>query len=505
MTTTGTPPGVEDVLALSPLQQGLYSLAGLTEGDDGADPYVIAMAADIDGAVDPELLRACAQAMLVRHPNLRASFFQGNLSRPVAVVPSAVEVPWQQVRADDEQAVALEAEERARRFDLGRGPLIRFLLIEKPGLRWRLVIVAHHIAIDGWSLPVFVGELLALYGAKGDVAALPPAVRPYRDYIGWLAGRDQDASRARWQSHLYGMDAPTMLSPVLSGRETQPGLPERTEVSLDEQQSAAIFEAARSRGVTVNTLFQMAWATILSVFTDRTDVVYGVTVSGRPDELAGVESMVGLFINTVPLRVRVDPALSVGRQCLALQREAAELREHSYLSHTELRSLGGIGELYDTLLVYENFPPGGLVGSDEFDLGGAVLRPSALESLSHFPVTIAAHPTHGRLTVLVETLDGALGMLDPHALGMRVLTVVQRLLQHWDRPLRDVAVTFDDECRPAAAAPPAQPDGGFHTAFTEIAATRLGSVALSWDTGELSYRELDDAADRLAAALVRRG
>ncbi|MFV8050848.1 amino acid adenylation domain-containing protein [Mycobacterium sp. 48b] len=508
MTTTGTPPGVEDVLALSPLQQGLYSLAGLTEGDDGADPYVIAMAADVDGSLDPELLRTCAEAMLVRHPNLRASFFQGNLSRPVAVVPSAIELPWRQVQADDEQAITLEAEERARRFDLGRGPLIRFLLIEKPGLRWRLVIVAHHIAIDGWSLPVFVGELLALYGAKGELSALPSAVRPYRDYIGWLAGRDQQASRARWQAHLYGMDAPTLLSPVLAGRETQPGLPSRTEVNLDEQQSAAIFEAARSRGVTVNTLFQMAWATILSVFTDRADVVYGVTVSGRPDELAGVESMVGLFINTVPLRVRVDPSLPVGSQCLALQREAAELREHSYLSHTELRSLGGIGELYDTLLVYENFPPGGLVGSDQFDLGGAVLRPSALESLSHFPVTIAAHPTHGRLTVLVETLDGALGPLDPRALGLRVLTVVQRLLDSWERPLREVAVTLDDDPQPAGA-PAAAGDGrfhtGFHTAFSETAGDRLGSVALSWDGGELSYRELDDAADRLAAELIRRG
>ncbi|OLP02095.1 non-ribosomal peptide synthetase [Mycolicibacterium porcinum] len=508
MTTTGTPPGVEDVLALSPLQQGLYSLAGLTEGDDGADPYVIAMAADVDGALNAELLRTCAEAMLVRHPNLRASFFQGNLSRPVAVVPSAVELPWRQVQADDEQAVTLEAEERARRFDLGRGPLIRFLLIEKPGERWRLVIVAHHIAIDGWSLPVFVGELLALYGANGDAAGLPGKVRPYRDYIGWLAGRDQQASRARWQSHLYGLDAPTLLSPVLAGRETQPGLPSRTEVSLDEQQSAAIFEAARSRGVTVNTLFQMAWATILSVCTDRTDVVYGVTVSGRPDELAGVESMVGLFINTVPLRVRVDPGLPVGTQCLALQREAAELRDHSYLSHTELRSIGGIGELYDTLLVYENFPPGGLVGSDEFDLGGAILRPSALESLSHFPVTIAAHPTHGRLTVLVETLDGALGPLDPRGLGLRVLTVVQRLLDRWERPLREVAVTLDDDPQPVGA--PAidgedRPHTGFHTAFTENAGERLGSVALSWDGGELSYRELDAAADRLAAALIRRG
>ncbi|MBP2451309.1 amino acid adenylation domain-containing protein [Mycolicibacterium lutetiense] len=509
MTTTGTPPGVEDVLALSPLQQGLYSLAGLTEGDGGADPYVIAMAADIDGELDAELLRACAEAMLVRHPNLRASFFQGNLSRPVAVVPSAIDLPWRQVQADDEQTVALEAEERARRFDLGRGPLIRFLLIEKPGQRWRLVIVAHHIAIDGWSLPVFVGELIALYGAKGDVAALPSAVRPYRDYIGWLAGRDQAAGRARWQAHLYGMDAPTLLSPVLSGQAAEPGLPARTEVTLDEKQSAEIFDAARRRGVTVNTLFQMAWATILSVLTDRTDVVYGVTVSGRPDELAGVESMVGLFINTVPLRVRVDPMLPVGNQCLALQREAAELREHSYLSHTELRSLGGIGELYDTLLVYENFPPGGLVGSDEFALGGAVLRPAALESLSHFPVTIAAHPTHGRLTVLVETLDGALGQLDPRALGQRVLTVVQRLLDSWERPLRDVAVTLADEPQPAGAPPITQRDSGlrtgFHAAFSEIAAERLGSVALSWDGGELSYRELDDAAGRLAAELTRRG
>ncbi|MFN6543066.1 amino acid adenylation domain-containing protein [Mycolicibacterium nivoides] len=508
MTTTGTPPGVEDVLALSPLQQGLYSLAGLTEGDDGADPYVIAMAADVDGALDPELLRTCAEAMLVRHPNLRASFFQGNLSRPVAVVPSAIELPWRHVQTGEAQAVTLEAEERARRFDLGRGPLIRFLLIEKPGLHWRLVIVAHHITIDGWSLPVFVGELLALYGAKGDVTALPSTVRPYRDYIGWLAGRDQQASRARWQAHLYGLDAPTLLSPVLSGRETQPGLPARTEVNLDEQQSAAIFEAARCRGVTVNTLFQMAWATILSVFTDRTDVVYGVTVSGRPDELAGVESMVGLFINTVPLRVRVDPSLPVGGQCLALQREAAELREHSYLSHTELRSLGGIGELYDTLLVYENFPPGGLVGSDEFDLGGAVLRPSALESLSHFPVTIAAHPTHGRLTVLVETLDGALGLLDPRALGLRVLAVVQRLLDGWEHPLREVAVTLDDDPRPTGAPTVAGDDrfhAGFHIAFSETAEERLGSVALSWDGGELSYRELDDAADRLAAELIRRG
>ena len=505
MTVAGTPPGVEDVMALSPLQQGLYSLAGLTDSEDGADPYVIAMAADVVGTLDVARLRACAETMLVRHPNLRASFFRGNLSRPVAVIPSAIVPPWRHLTATADEAIVLEADERRRSFDLSRGPVLRFLLIEKPDSEWRLVVVAHHIVIDGWSLPVFVAELIALYRAGGDVGALPPAPRPYRDYIGWLGGRDPEAGRRRWRAHLADLTGPILLSPALTGREVAPGLPDRTEVSLDEQATLDVLDAARRRGVTVNTLFQMAWAAILSAFTDRSDVVFGVTVSGRPDELSGVESMVGLFVNTVPLRVRLDPSVGVGPQCLALQREAADLRDHSYLSHTELRSLGGIGELYDTLLVYENFPPGGLVGSDEFPLDGAVLRPSALESLSHFPVTIAAHPTHGRLTVLVETLDGALGMLDPADLGRRVLTVVQRLLQGWDHPLRAVAVTLDGEVRPTSPVDTAERQGGVHTAFSEIAAEHPEAIALSWDGGESTYRDLDEAADRLAADLVRRG
>lgn len=508
------PPTITDVMALSPLQQGLYSLAGLTD----SDPYLIAMAADIDGDLDPTLLKSCAETMLERHPNVRVSFFQGTLSRPVAVVPSAFELPWQHIVATADEAAALEAETRSRAFDLAAGPAIRFLLVQLPHRRWRLVVVAHHIVIDGWSLPVFVGELIGLYRAGGDLTALPPAPRPYRDYIGWLAGRDAEVSRQRWRAYLADLDGPTLLTPALGGA-AMAGMPTRTEIELDEQATSALLEAARARGVTVSTLFQMAWATILSVFTDRSDVVFGVTVSGRPDELSGVEAMVGLFVNTVPLRIRLDPAERVGSLCQALQREAAELRDHGYLSHTELRAAGGIGELYDTLLVYENFPPGGLVGSHEFDLGSAVIRPAALESVSHFPVTIAAHPSHGRLTVLVETLDGALGMLDPHTLGQRVLTVMQRLLDCWARPVREVTVTLDTEldgaelgCVDIGETPSAA--GGFHTAVAAVASEHPERVALSWDpatasrfgvAGALSYREFDAAADRVAAELQRRG
>ncbi|WP_020102101.1 non-ribosomal peptide synthetase [Mycobacterium sp. 360MFTsu5.1] len=500
MTTVQPAPVIEDVLALSPLQQGLYSMAQLDQADD---PYLIAMSADIDGDVDAALLRDCAAALLVRHPNLRASFVQAG-ARTVQVIPSAVDLPWRQLTAASPDAADdLEAQERRRPFSLERGPAIRFLLIEMPERRWRFAVIAHHIVIDGWSLPLFVGELLALYAAGGDISVLPAAPRPYRDYIGWLAARDPEASRRRWQQHLAGLDGPTMLAPALGSGELGDDLPHTTEVKASAGETDRLVEAARARGVTVNSLTQMAWAAILSVLTDRRDVVFGVTVSGRPGELAGVESMVGLFINTVPLRVRLDPLRRVGEQCLALQRDAAELREHSYLSHTELRTLGGVGELFDSLLVYENFPPGGLVGSGEFDVRGATFRPRALQSLAHFPVTVAAHLTDGELTILVETKDGATGLVPPESLGRQVLAVLQRLVDGWDRPLRDVGINL--AAPEVAARPDTTETGGIHEKFTATARSKPGSVALTYDGGALTFRGLDEASDRVATELRRRG
>src|SRR5262245_18844372 len=160
--------------------------------------------------------------------------------------------------------------------------------------------------------------------------------------------------------------------------------------------------------------------------------------------------------------------------------------------------------MFDTLLVYENFPPGGLVGGGEFTANGATFQPAALESLSHFPVTVAAHVTDGELTLLIEVIDGALGLMTPDSLGQRLLTTAQRLIGHWDDPLRDVSVLLGDE---AGATPEitAPISGGVHTRFAEVASARLGSIALSWPGGQYTYRELDEAADRVAAALVARG
>lgn len=511
---THAAPDIEDVMALSPLQEGLYSLTTLAEfadGEEADDPYVIGMAADIAGQLDVALLRECAEKMLVRHPNLRASFFSRGIPRPVQIVPSRVELPWRLVTAAPEDVPALETGERRRPFDLERGPAIRFLLIELPGARWRLVLTAHHIIIDGWSLPVFVNEMMILYQAGGDPAALPTAPRPYRDYIGWLAGRDPQAGQRVWREHLAGLPGPTLLAASLGSMERterqQPGLPRTTTLRLPAAATARLVDETRSRGITVNTLIQMAWALVLSRLTDTDDVVFGVTVSGRPPELTGIETMVGLFINTVPLRVRLDPAAAVGPQCRAVQRDAALLREHGYLGHAQLRALGGVGEMFDTLLVYENFPTDGLTAGGEFTAGGATFRPSALQTLSHFPIAIAAHLDSGELVMLIEVIEGALGATPAAALGQRLLRTAERLLEGWERPLRAVSVLLEREADPLRAADTAAAASprSIHARFADVVAATPENRAVSWAGGALSYRELDDLANRLAAQLAARG
>lgn len=495
---------VDDILALSPLQRGLYSHATLL-GSDGEDPYVIAMSADVTGPLDVALLRACAATMLDRHPNLRASFWHEGLSSPVQIVPARVELRWRGVRAAAEQLSTIEEAERRSRFILGDGPLIRFLLIELPDQRWRLVITAHHIVIDGWSLPVFIGELLTLYRSGGDSAVLP-APRLYRDYIGWLAHRDAAADEQVWRRHLDGLPGPTLLSPALGGRAG--GVPTRTQIVLPEAETERLVAAARRRGLTVNTVMQMAWALIVSRLTGRDDIVFGVTVSGRPPELTGVETMVGLFINTIPMRVQLDPKQTVAQHCSILQRDAAELRDHSYLTHATLRTLAGVGEMFDSLLVYESFPPGDVVGGQEFTAGAVSFRPDAMESLTHFPITIAAHPGRAGLTVMIEVTDDALGPMAAQTMGNRIVATMHQLLDKWDAPLGQVSILLAEEDTTLPVAPGGsrtESSGGVGQRFASAAARFGDATALSWAGGELSYRDLDERSDRVAGLLIASG
>jgi len=246
-------PQIEDVLPLAPLQEGflfhaLYDGAG--DDDAGADVYIAQVELELEGPLDEAALGAALQALLVRHGNLRAGFCQESLGRPVQIIVPGIKAPLRRfdLAGLDEGTRAqrlteILTQERAERFDLAAPPLIRFALIRLAAERHRLVMTNHHILMDGWSLPVLVEELLALYAHKGDTAALPRAT-PYRDYLAWLAEQDRERALAAWREALAGLEEATRLAPAHEAARTA-AAPEQLTLSLSAPLTAALSEAAR--------------------------------------------------------------------------------------------------------------------------------------------------------------------------------------------------------------------------------------------------------------------
>lgn len=419
---TAAPPQIEDVLALSPLQEGLFSLSRLT--GDGIDLYTMQFVVDIDGPVNLELLRRSAQAMLDRHPNLKAAFWDKDVPRPVQIVPKQAELPWTEKDATPAEFDAIAESERRRPFDLGRGPALRILILHVPGSDTRrLILTAHHILMDGWAVAVFFTELLAVYQAGGSTAILPP-VRKYREYIAWLAGQDRAAALTKWAAYLSDLTGPMVLA---DGAAIRPGaVPEKTKLVLPAAETERLQQWSRANGLTLNTAVQFAWTVVLGRLTDRRDVVYGTTVSGRPEGLPGVEGMVGLFINTVPVTHHLDRGVSIVDQCARLQRDCAAMRDIGYLSLSEVQRATGHGSLFDTLFVFENAPIDDAI-QEVTAPDGARFRPIEMESLAHYPLTVVSHLSDGDLIVLVEAIREALPYISASALAERLVEVLRRL------------------------------------------------------------------------------
>ena len=224
--------------------------------------------------------------------------------------------------------------------------------------------------MDGWSLPVLVRELLTLYahepGPIVTTAARRAAARRPPTAIIWPGSprRTVPAAVAAWREALAGLEEPTYASWRRASAPRAPAVPEQVALALSEELTAALTRQARPQGLTLNTYVQAAWAILLGRLTGRDDVVFGVTVAGRPPEIAGIESMVGLFINTLPLRVELPPGKPLVELLRDLQDSQSRLMAHQHLGLAEIQGLAGLGELFDTLTVFENYPvdDGGLAG-----------------------------------------------------------------------------------------------------------------------------------------------
>ncbi|MBP5910186.1 hypothetical protein F3K40_38635 [Streptomyces sp. LBUM 1478] len=269
-----------------------------------------------------------------------------------------------------------------------RPPLLRFTAL---GDR-RLVLTHHHLLLDGWSLPLLVRELFTLYGGT----ALPPAA-PYRDHLAWLDRQDDESSAAVWRERLAGLTAPTLLARADRTAEGH----DVHELVLPEALTGALTSTARAHRLTLNTVVQGLWGLLLSAFTGRDDVVFGATVSGRPPELPGAESMLGLFVNTLPVRVLIDRDETLAALLARLQQEQRSLHAHQHASLAELVRASGFDTLFDTVVAFENYPM-----DEGIEAGGLRLAHAHLVERTHYPVTLSVFPGD-RLRLRFSFLSGA--------------------------------------------------------------------------------------------------
>src|SRR5262249_19158493 len=296
---------IADVLPLTPLQQGLFFHASTAQGSD--DVYAVQLDITVTGALDPDRLRDAVHPAINRHPHLAARFSE-QFDEPVQIIPADPVAPWRYVELAgggdgvdvDEQVRRVCAAERAAVCDLADRPAFRAALIRTAEDRHRFVLTNHHIVLDGWSKPILLREIFASYHGQ----RLPPAAS-YRRFVTGLAGRDRDAAQAGWRGVWVGFDTPTLVGPP-----DRLGLGRRGVASfrVPEETTRALSELARSCHTTVSTVLQGAWAQLLMWLTGQHDVAFGIPVSGRPTELVGAESMVGLLINTVPVRANITAA-----------------------------------------------------------------------------------------------------------------------------------------------------------------------------------------------------
>ncbi|OZF26277.1 amino acid adenylation domain-containing protein [Rhodococcus sp. 14-2483-1-2] len=487
-----------DIVALSPLQRSIYLVSASAAG---IDPYNVTFSVRIEGMRSLDSVHIAVDGLVSRYPHLAGRVVAEGLPHPVLVVPTEPEIGWEEVDYESDPDPAARARARwsaegTRRFDLERGPLARVVAARVGDGDFELVFVVHHVVVDGWSVPVLFADLVALLQGAGATLPPPPQIR---EHAAWIASRDDDAAVRAWTAEFAGLESmPALAPPTPSDAQ----LPVTGEARLGGVRSAALHSWARQHGLTTNTVFQLAWARILSSLVSRDDVVFAQTTNGRDPSLPNVERMVGALIATMPVRVRLgeDSPRDAGS---ALQQRISLLRRHEHIGLGRIARVAGVEAVFDTLLVFENMP---MVGMDTvIDLpGSARLVTGRVDSLSHFPVVVMPIVVDDEIIVRVEIRPDLLDRFSPDDLASRFLLVVERLTQATSLASVDTSIDGDHAVTTGPAG-----DGRIDRSVTEVlrevVARTPNEIAVVDDLGTQTFADFGAAVDALASDLVSVG
>ena len=366
---------VEDIYPLSPMQHGML-FHGVYSPEAGL--YQSQLTCTFEGGLDADTFARAWQEVVNRHTIFRTAFVWEELDQPLQVVYRDLTLPCEQLDwralSPAEQQERLETyleHDRARGFDFAEAPLMRISLIRVSEAAYQFTWTYHHMLMDAWSESLVVNEVFAFYWTmrRGEILRLEPS-QPYGDYIEWLQRQNRQQAETFWRHTLRGFTRPTVLSRLRinsvapQAAATEAGAADvenfgEQRVQLSGAETAAVQAAARQCQVTLNTLMQGAWALILGHYSGEADVVFGANVSGRPASLPGGESIIGILINTLRVRVRLDQGQPFVTLLRALQDNQAVMREYEYSPLVEVQEWAEVSrgtQLFESILVFQNAP-----------------------------------------------------------------------------------------------------------------------------------------------------
>jgi amino acid adenylation domain-containing protein len=507
----------EAIYPLSPAQQGML-LYQVLAGGTGA--YFEQCIIEIEGRLEPDSLAAAWRHTVARHPALRTFFLWERRERPLQVVMPALELAfpvedWRQLGEEErEQVFARRLEEdKARGFRLDRPPLLRFLLLRLGEQRWRLLWSFSHLLIDGWSVVGLAGEVFAAYDRLRRGEPLDPApAPPFKSYIDWLERQDKAAAESFFRRQLGGLELPSSLpfdaapgAPVASRQAAFDG-----KGQVERRLPAGLAELARQAGVTSSLLVHAAWAILLQELGGIDAAAFGSVIADRPPRLAGIEEMAGLFINAVPLAARRQQGDSFRGFLSRLQDGFVSLARHAYCQVEEIGRWLGLSHdspLFESLLVYQNFPPPSPSRTLDYRLR------EGLEVTNH-PLALYFHPQPDESGTLLRLVydRGRFGEAEIGRLGHYYDRVLGAMAADLEAPVEGFELLDEAQRREVLAlgngeaAEPGAPLPAFRT-FEERARRQGSAPALEQigRSGVLSYAELDAQSNRLAHHLIGLG
>ena len=508
---------VEDVYPLTPVQGGMLFH---TLYEPGSGVYVENLGWTLKGALNISEFERAWQHVTDRHSILRTAFFSEGLEEPLQVVRRRVKlhIEYEDLRGLDagQQQEHLDTyihSERKRGFEMTKAPLIRLAILHWAEDTYRIVWSHHHMLLDGWSVALMLKEVFLLYEAysKGKEFSLDQSP-PYSHYIAWVQQQDKTSAEEFWAKRLKGFTAPTPvgIDRLKKDQYSGDGNFIEQELRLSADATGSLQALARQQKLTLNTIVQGAWALLLSRYSGQQDIVFGIIVSNRPAELAGVESMVGLFLNALPVRVDVSAQAQLMPWLKQLQSNQFEARQYEYTSLAEIQRRSDVPrgvQLFDSTLAFENFP----VDEALREQGGSLEVTDFMRysSKSNYPVNLIAHPGT-ELTLQISYDPSRFDGSSIDRLLVHLKTLLEEMSANPDRRLSELSLLTEAERQQLlidwnTTDRRFPEDKSLHQLFEQQVDRTPDRIALVFDSMQLTYRELNARANQLAHYLQTMG